>query len=344
MARQFSDKRPKHLRRTLGRLLSYMGRHRLPLLAAAVLVAVSAGANLLGTYMIRPVVNHLVEGDRQALVQGVTLTACIYALGALSTLGYTRLMARAAQQVLFDIRRDLFAHLQTLPLCFFDTRRHGDVMNYFTGDVDTISDALNNSFSVLIQSFIQVVGTLTLLFILNWRLSLLVVLGYGAMFGYIRYSGGRSKAYYTAQQASLGELNGYIEEMVTGQKVVKVFNHEAQNLAGFETRNQALRQAGMGAQRYAATMVPAVVSISYGNYALVAVLGGLMALKGLADVGGLASYLVFVRQASMPIRATFCWPPWPARSGYSRPWTSPPRPTRARCAWNAMRREMAGIG
>ena len=301
MARQFSDKRPKHLRRTLGRLLSYMGRHRLPLLAAAVLVAVSAGANLLGTYMIRPVVNHLVEGDRQALVQGVTLTACIYALGALSTLGYTRLMARAAQQVLFDIRRDLFAHLQTLPLCFFDTRRHGDVMNYFTGDVDTISDALNNSFSVLIQSFIQVVGTLTLLFILNWRLSLLVVLGYGAMFGYIRYSGGRSKAYYTAQQASLGELNGYIEEMVTGQKVVKVFNHEAQNLAGFETRNQALRQAGMGAQRYAATMVPAVVSISYGNYALVAVLGGLMALKGLADVGGLASYLVFVRQASMPI-------------------------------------------
>ncbi len=301
MARQFSNKRPKHLRRTLVRLLSYMGRHRLPLLAAAVLVATSAGANLLGTYMIRPVVNHLVEGDRTALAQGVILTACIYALGALSALGYTRLMARAAQQVLFDIRRDLFAHLQTLPLRFFDTHRHGDVMNYFTGDVDTISDALNNSFSVLIQSFIQVVGTLTLLIVLNWRLSLLVALGYGAMFGYIRYSGRRSKAYYTAQQASLGDLNGYIEEMVAGQKVVKVFNHEAQNLAGFEARNQALRQAGMGAQRYAATMVPAVVSISYVNYALVAVLGGLMALRGLADVGSLASYLVFVRQASMPI-------------------------------------------
>ena len=203
MARQFSNKRPKHLRRTLVRLLSYMGRHP----AAPAGGGGAGGHQCRGPicwvpYMIRPVVNHLVEGDRTALAQGVILTACIYALGALSALGYTRLMARAAQQVLFDIRRDLFAHLQTLPLRFFDTHRHGDVMNYFTGDVDTISDALNNSFSVLIQSFIQVVGTLTLLIVLNWRLSLLVALGYGAMFGYIRYSGRRSKAYYTAQQAA----------------------------------------------------------------------------------------------------------------------------------------------
>ena len=301
MARQYNNARPKNLRYTVGKLLDYMGRHKLLLLLVAVLVTLSALGNLLGTYMIRPVVNDLVDGDLDALIHGVILTACIYAVGALSSLGYTQTMVKAAQKVLYDIRRDLFAHLQTLPLRFFDTRRHGDIMSYFTGDVDTISDALNNSFTMLIQSFIQMTGTLLILFILNWRLSLFVVLGYLAMFLYIRYSGRRSKAHYSHQQQYLGELNGYIEEMVSGQKVVKVFNHEEENLKKFRARNEALRAAGEGAQSYAATMVPAVVTISYINYAIVAVFGGLLALRGLADVGSLASYLVFVRQASMPI-------------------------------------------
>ena len=231
----------------------------------------------------------------------MAVTAGIYGLGALCALGYTQIMVRAAQKVLCDIRRDLFAHLQTLPLRFFDTRRHGDVMSYFTNDVDTISDALNNSFAMVIQSFIQVVGTLTMLFILNWRLTLVVAVCYVVMFLYIRFSGKRSKAYYTKQQASLGELDGYIEEMMAGQKVVKVFNHEEASLEAFREKNEALRRAGTGAQSYAATMVPAVVTISYINYAIVAVLGGIMAMQGMTDVGSLASYLVFVRQAAMPI-------------------------------------------
>ena len=301
MARQYNNARPQNLRYTVGKLLDYMGRHKFLLLLVAVLVTLSALGNLLGTYMIRPVVNDLVDGDLDALIHGVILTACIYGVGALSALGYTQTMVKAAQKVLYDIRRDLFAHLQTLPLRFFDTRRHGDIMSYFTGDVDTISDALNNSFTMLIQSFIQMTGTLVILFVLNWRLSMFVVLGYLAMFLYIRYSGRRSKEHYSHQQAYLGELNGYIEEMVSGQKVVKVFNHEDENLKKFHERNEALRKAGEGAQSYAATMVPAVVTISYINYAIVAVFGGLLALNGLADVGSLASYLVFVRQAAMPI-------------------------------------------
>ena len=300
-ARPLSGKKPKDLGYTLRTLMSYMGRHRYLLLVVAVLVTVSALCNLLGTYMIRPVVNGLAAGGLDALFQGVALTACIYLAGALSAWGYTQTMVKAAQKVLFDIRRDLFAHLQTLPLRFFDTRRHGDVMSYFTNDVDTISDALNNSFAMVIQSFIQVVGTLTMLFILNWRLTLVVAVCYVFMFLYIRYSGKRSKAYYRTQQASLGDLDGYIEEMVAGQKVVKVFNHEGENLRRFREKNEALRRAGTGAQAYAATMVPAVVSISYVNYAIVAALGGYMAMKGMTDVGSLASYLVFVRQAAMPI-------------------------------------------
>lgn len=300
-SRQFSSKKPENLRHTLQVLLSYMGRHRLLLLLAAVLVAASALANLLGTYMIRPIINHLAVGNLQTLLRGVLTAAAIFAVGALSSLGYTQIMVKAAQQILFDIRRDLFAHMQTLPLYFFDTKRHGDVMSLFTNDIDTISDALNNCFAVVIQSFIQMVGTLVILFVLNWRLSLIVTACYGAMFWYIDFSGKRSKAYYTQQQNSLGDLDGYIEEMVSGQKIVKVFNHEAASLEKFREKNEALRKAGSGAQGYAATMVPAVVSISYVNYAIVAVLGGLMALKGQTDIGSLASYLVFVRQAALPI-------------------------------------------
>ena len=300
-ARQLSAKKPKNLRYTLRTLLSYLGRHKLLLLAVAVLVTISALANLLGTYMIRPVVNSLTAGAFSDLVAGVAVTAGIYALGVLSSYGYTQIMVRAAQKVLRDIRRDLFAHLQTLPLQFFDSHRHGDVMSYFTNDVDTISDALNNSFAMVIQTFIQVVGTLAILFILNWRLSLVVAACYVVMFCYIRFSGKRSKKYYTRQQAALGELDGYIEEMMAGQKVVKVFNHEGASLEQFREKNEALRRAGTGAQSYAATMVPAVVTISYINYAIVAVLGGIMAINGTTDVGSLASYLVFVRQATMPI-------------------------------------------
>ncbi|WP_195560249.1 ABC transporter ATP-binding protein [Anaeromassilibacillus sp. D41t1_190614_C2] len=300
-ARQLNAKKPQDLRYTLRMLLSYMGRHKFILLLVAILVTISAVANLLGTYMIRPVVNNLASGNVRDLLMGVLLTAAIYGVGALSAYGYTQAMVKAAQQVLYDIRRDLFAHLQTLPLKFFDTQRHGDVMSYFTNDVDAISDALNNSFAMAIQSFIQMVGTLVILFILNWQLSMIVVVCYAVMFWYIQFSGKRSKTYYTRQQESLGDLDGYIEEMVNGQKVIKVFNHEDANLKGFQEKNEALRKAGTGAQSYAATMVPAVVSISYINYAIVAVLGGIMALQGMTDVGSLASYLVFVRQAALPI-------------------------------------------
>lgn len=299
--RAYSGKKPKNLKHTLRVFLSYLGRHKKMLAVVAVLVTISAGANLLGTYMIRPVVNGLADGDVHTLLRGVLITALIFGCGALAAYGYMQTMVKAAQQVVFDIRRDLFEHVQTLPLQFFDSRRHGDIMSLFTNDIDTMADALNNSFAMVIQSFIQIVGTLTLLYILNWRLSLIVTVCYGIMFWYIKFSGKRSKGYYTKQQNSLGELNGYIEELITGQKVVKVFHHEEESFTEFCKKNEELRKAGTGAQGYAATMVPVVVSISYVNYAIVAVLGGLLALHGKADIGSLASYLVFVRQAALPI-------------------------------------------
>ena len=293
--------KPQDLIATLCELLAYMGRHKLLFLAVALLVSVSAIANLLGTYMIRPVVDSLAGGAYADFVAGIIATALIYAAGVVAAFAYTQVMVHAAQKVLVDIRRDLFAHLQKLPLSYFDTHNRGDIMSYFTNDVDTVAEAMNNSFAMVIQSAIQIVGTLAMIFILNWQLSLVVVVGYVCMFAYIRYSTNKSRGFYQRQQSVLGELDGYIEEMVTGQKVVKVFNHEEANLAGFRDKNERLRVAGTSAQSYAASMVPAVVSISYVNYAIVAVLGGWMALTGQTDVGVLASYLVFVRQTALPI-------------------------------------------
>ncbi len=294
-------KRPENMQHTLRIFVSYLGRHKFMLLIVSILVTVSALANLLGTYMIRPVVNNLANGDLHSLAIGVLVAAGIFAIGALAAWGYSQTMVKAAQQVVFDIRRDLFAHMQTLPLRFFDQKRHGDIMSLFTNDIDMIADALNNSFAMAIQSFIQMIGTLVILYILNWKLSLIVTVCYGIMFWYMKFSGAKSKVFYAKQQQSLGELDGYIEEMVSGQKVVKVFNHEQASLQEFLEKNEKLRKEGTGAQSYAATMVPVVVSISYINYAIVAVLGGILAMRGMADVGSLASYLVFVRQAALPI-------------------------------------------
>ena len=293
--------RPRDLRHTLRALLAYMGHARVQLLAVAVLVTASGLAALLGTYMIKPVVNAVGAGDYQGFVRLVILTAAIYALGSLAAWGYTQTMVRAAQRVVYDIRRDLLAHIESLPLSFFDRMRNGDIMSYFTNDVDTISEALNNSFANAVQALIQTVGTFTLLVVLDWRLTLITLACDAAIALYVRYSGHRSGHYFAAQQQALGELDGYVEEMMSGQKVVKTFNHEAQSLQGFDLLNGLMRESGAMAQGYASTMIPVTVAVSYVNIAIVTMVGALLAMGSTLDVGALASYLVFVRQAAMPI-------------------------------------------
>ena len=300
-SRQLSAKKPKDLGHTLRTLLSYLGRHKLLFLAVAVLVALSALANLLGTYMIRPVVNSLAAGSLNTLVLGVAVTAAIYGAGVLSALGYTQIMVKAAQKVLYDIRRDLFAHIQTLPLRFFDTQRHGDVMSYFTNDVDTISEALNNSFAMLIQSTIQVVGTFTMLFLLNWQLTLVVAVFYVLMFLYVRFSGRRSKAYYKKQQDCLGELDGYIEEMMAGQTVVKVFNRQAAMLEEAEALNEAQFRAQRRAQFADYAIYPAIRVLGQLGFIATAVLGGGMALGGAITLGTVQAFLQYVNQIAEPV-------------------------------------------
>ena len=302
MARTTSYKRPKNTKKTLLQIFSYLGRHKKIMAAIAVLVAVSALANIYGTYLLKPVINtYVLQKDVPGLIRMILFMGVMYAVGALACYGYNQLMVRTSQTVVKEIRADLFSHVQKLPLKYFDAHTHGELMSRFTNDVDTISEALNNSFAMLIQSFITVSGTIIMLLVLDARLSLIVFFFLFLMALYIRHNGKLSKKYFSEQQAHLGSINGFVEEMVAGQKVEKVFNHEPQDFEEFCRRNEALREASTKALTYSGMTVPTVVALSYVNYAVSACVGGLFALSGLTDLGTLASYLVYVRQSAMPM-------------------------------------------
>lgn len=302
MARYSGYARPRDKKKTLLNLLRYMGIYKWSLLAVAVLVCISSLANIMGTYLLKPVINqYILPGDIPGLLRMILWMALMYGCGALATLGYNQLMVHTSQKIVGRIRRDLFAHTQKLPLSYFDAHTHGELMSRFTNDVDTLTEAFNNSFTLLIQSFIVVTGTITMLVVLNFRLSLIVIAFLILMFLFIQWNGRRSKKYYQEQQKHLGSINGFVEEMVGGQKVEKVFNHEDQDYEEFCRRNEALRQASTKALSYSGMMVPTIVSLSYFNYAVSAFVGGMFVLSGLMDLGSLASYLVYVRQSAMPM-------------------------------------------
>ncbi len=302
MAKEMNYKRPKDLKRTISKFLSYLGRHKLSILIVGLLVIISAVVNLGGTYLLKPAINSFIlTHDLGGLIKMVLFMGCMYLCGVLATLGYSQLMVRTAQQIVKEIRSDLFAKVQTLPLKYFDTHTHGEMMSRFTNDIDVMADALNNSFTAVINNFVVITGTITMIIVLNWRLSIVVLIAMALMTAFIQYSGKRSKHYFNKQQKYIGSLNGFIEEMVEGQKVVKVFNHEEKDFEEFSRRNELLRASATEALTYSGVMVPVVVSMSYLNYAISAMIGGVFAIAGLMDIGGLAAYLVYVRQTAMPI-------------------------------------------
>lgn len=302
MARYTGYKRPKNTKKALAELFRYMGYHKWLLLVVAVLVFISTGANVAGTYLLKPVINQFIlPGDIRGLIYALTGMGIMYLCGALSTFGYNRLMVKTSQKVVADIRRDLFAHVQKLPLKYFDDHTHGELMSRFTNDVDTVQEALNNSFTMVIQSSLTLTGTVVMLLVLNVYMSLIVIVFLCIMFIFIKWNGRRSKEYYDRQQAYLADINGFVEEMAAGQKVEKVFNHEEEDLNVFREKNEALRRASTKALGYSGMMVPSIVSLSYANYAVSACAGGLLAIAGLMDLGSLAAYLVYVRQSAMPL-------------------------------------------
>lgn len=302
MARYLGYKRPKDMRRTLGHLMHYLGGHKWMFLLVAVLVLISTGANILGTYLLKPVINQLIlPGDVKGLLTAVAAMAVLYLCGAAATFGYNQLMVMTAQKVIKEIRQDLFAHVQKLPLKYFDAHTHGELMSRFTNDVDTVQEAMNSSFAMLIQSFLMLAGTITMMLVLSVRLTLIVVVFLLLMAAFIKFNGSRSRKYFTRQQEEIGKINGFVEEMAAGQKVEKVFNHEKADFKKFCEMNEKLRKESTNALTFSGMMVPTIVSLSFFNYAVSACAGGLFTLSGLLDIGSLSSYLVYVRQSAMPM-------------------------------------------
>lgn len=295
-------KRPKNTKKTILHLLSYLGRHKWMFALVALLVFISAGANLMGTYLLKPMINlYIVPGDLGGLLKGVAIMGVMYFCGAMATLGYNQLMVHTSQQVIQEIRQDLFEHVQTLPLKYFDAHTHGELMSRFTNDVDTVQEAMNSSFAMIIQSFMMLFGTVIMMMVLSVRLSMIVVVFLIIMFVCIKVNGSHSRKYFIRQQQEIGKINGFVEEMMAGQKVEKVFNHEHKDYEKFCELSEKLRREGTNALTFSGMMVPTNVSLSFVNYAVSACAGGLFTLSGLMDIGSLSAYLVYVRQSAMPL-------------------------------------------
>ena len=294
-------RKPKDLRGTLRKLMRYLGRYKAHLTLVAVLLVISSACTVGGSYLIKPLINdYILPGDFAGLARMLALMALVYIVGAVCSFAYARVMVHVSQNTVAKIRADLFDRMQQLPLKFFDTHTHGELMSRYTNDIETVSEALNNSFASVISCSLNFLGTIAMMLVLSPVLTLITFAVLAVMLGVVKVIGGRSRRYFAAQQKAVGEVNGYIEEMIEGQKVIKVFNHENAAKAGFDTRNEAYRQAGTRAQIYAGMMMPVMGNLSYINYAVTCCVGGLLAIRS-GDLGGLAAFLQYTRQVSQPI-------------------------------------------
>ena len=293
---------PKNMKTTVFRLASYLKEYRFSMALAFLCVLVSTGATLAGSYLLRPIINRFIvpvdggAGNVAGLARGVALMAVVYLTGVITSYFQTRIMLTVAQNALQKIRDQLFSKMQTLPVSFYDTNTHGDLMSRFSNDVDTIGQMLSNTLVQLFSGALSIVGTLALMLYTNIWLTLVTVAMVPLMVKAAGFVASRSQRFFSAQQSSLGAVNGYIEEMITGQKVVKVFGHEETSEEEFDILNEDLRDNMVHAQFFGGVMMPVMFSLSQLNYLLTACVGAaLCVLKGF-DVGGLTVFLSFSRQ------------------------------------------------
>ena len=299
--------RPKSTGAALKRLLSYLEADRLRMGIAFFCVIVNTVATLTGSYMLRPIINRFIAppdgspGNVAGLFKGLTMMACVYLLGVIANYLQSRLMLEVAQSALVRIRTDLFTKMQKLPVRFYDTNSNGDLMSRFTNDVDTIGNMLSSTLVQLFSGTLSIIGTLLLMLYTNIWLTAVTLI----MIPLMLRAGGevakRSQKYFNAQQSALGALNGYIEETITGQKVVKVFCHEEIAEEEFDILNRDLREKQIRAQFLGGMMGPVMNNLSQINYSLTACIGGILCVVKNFDVGGLTVFLNFSRQFSRPI-------------------------------------------
>lgn len=311
--------KPKETRAAIKRLLGYLGRDKGFVIAALVCVIVFSGATLAGSYLLSPIVDDLTNcanqvmkaaaGERADLIaagtlrllRGVLIMLVVYGVGVVANYAQQRIMIGVSQRALIRIRKDLFDHLQEMPVRYFDTNSTGDIMSRFTNDVDMIGELLNNTVIQLISGTISVIGTLAIMLYMNVWLALITVIMVPVMIKAAGSIAMRSSRYYRAQQSALGDLNGYIEEIVTGQKVVKVFCHEKDAVENFTELNDDLRGKQIKAQFFGGVMGPVMGNIGQVCYGLTATVGAIFVVLGKLTIGNLTVFVNYSRQFSRPI-------------------------------------------
>lgn len=295
--------KPRNMKQTVGRLFSYISNKKWQLAIVVVCIVAGTAANLAGSYMLRPIINGLTSenGSVANLLKGILTMLSIYVVAVLAQYLQQRIMIGISQNAIQKLRNDLFNKLQKLPVRYYDTNNHGDVMSRFTNDVDAIGEMLNNTIVQLISGTINIVGTLALMIYTNIWLTLITVVMIPLMIKAVQLIGNRSRKYYKAQQAAIGTLNGYIEETVTGQKVVKVFCHEDNARDEFEYLNKDLRGKQIKAQFFGGIMGPVMGNLSQVSYSLTACIGGILCVLRGFDIGGLTVFVNYSRQFSRPI-------------------------------------------
>lgn len=300
--RNHGYQRPKDMKGTFKKLMGYVGKYKGSLVLVAVCLLISSAASVATSYLLKPLLNdYIIPGDFPGLFKMLLVMGGMYLLSSLCSFAYARIMVHVAQHTVAALRQDLFNRLQQLPVSYYDRHQSGDLMSRFTNDIDTVSEMLNSSFASIISNVLTFVGTVVMMIVLNPWLTLITFLFLGLMGLVVKVIGGRSRANFQRQQAALGALNGYIEEMIEGQKVIKVFNHEGQAVERFTALNGDYRDAATAAQAYAGMMMPAMGNLSKINYAVTCCVGGLLAIGGVFDIGSLGAYLLYVKQVSQPV-------------------------------------------
>lgn len=294
--------KPKDIKRTLKRLFAYIGKDKLKLAVVFICVILNTVATLAGSYMLRPIINNLVgQAGVSVLLKGIITMMCIYCIAVICQYMQQRIMIGVSQKALQALRDDLFHHVHQLPLRFFDTNAHGDVMSRFTNDVDSVGEMLTNTVVQLISGSIMLVGTFSLMMYTNPWLTIVTIVMIPVMIFAGQSIARRSRKYYKEQQAALGTLNGYVEEMVTGQKVVKVFCHEKTAMEEFQYLNNDLRSKLVNAQFFGGIMGPVVGNLGQVSYSFTTCIGALLCVLRGFDIGGLTIFVGYSKQFSRPL-------------------------------------------
>ena len=296
--------KPKDMKKTIRRLLTYLTRHKLALAGVFLCLLVSVGSNLGGSYLLRPIINNFIYSggrDFAGLALSLLQLLGIYAVGAAASYAQSAAMVRLAQRGVNKLRRDLFDKLQALPLSYFDRHPHGELMSRFTNDADNVQTALEQSLVSLISSALMFVGLVVIMLATNPLLFLITVVVLALTLFLFSRLGGKSRNYYRQQQATLGDMNGNIQEMIEGLRVVKAFTHERAAKEEFQRRNTAYRDAATRANFYSNAIMPVSNNLMNISYALTAAFGGLMSILTGFDLGGLVIYLNYSKQIGQPL-------------------------------------------